>query len=223
MHSNIVVLGGGPGGYAAAFLAADLGMDVTLVESESRLGGTCLLRGCIPSKALLHVSKVMDEAVELSEEWGVKFSKPKVNLNRLRDRKNKVISNLTGGLGQLAKKRKVNVIHATGVFENSTTLKLEGDDESIPAEKQLTFDYCILASGSIPAMPGAFDIGTDRVMDSTGALDLADIPESLLVIGGGYIGLEMGTVYAHLGSKVSVVELADGPLDGGGSRLGTPP
>ena len=109
MHSNIVVLGGGPGGYAAAFLAADLGMDVTLVESESRLGGTCLLRGCIPSKALLHVSKVMDEAVELSEEWGVKFSKPKVNLNRLRDRKNKVISNLTGGLGQLAKKRKVNV------------------------------------------------------------------------------------------------------------------
>ena len=222
MHSNIVVLGGGPGGYAAAFLAADLGMDVTLVESESRLGGTCLLRDCIPSKALLHVSKVMDEAVELSEEWGVKFSKPKVNLNRLRDRKNKVISNLTGGLGQLAKKRKVNVIHATGVFENSTTLKLEGDDESIPAEKQLTFDYCILASGSIPAMPGAFDIGTDRVMDSTGALDLADIPESLLVIGGGYIGLEMGTVYAHLGSKVSVVELADGLLMGADRDLVRP-
>lgn len=222
MHSNIVVLGGGPGGYAAAFLAADLGMEVTLVEAEDRLGGTCLLRGCIPSKALLHVSRVMDEAVELSDEWGVAFSKPKISLDRLRDRKNKVISNLTGGLGQLAKKRKVNVIRAKGVFENSTTLRLEGDDESIPAEKQLTFDYCILASGSIPAMPGAFDIGTDRVMDSTGALDLIDIPESLLVIGGGYIGLEMGTVYAHLGSKVSVVELADGLLMGADRDLVKP-
>ena len=222
MHSNIVVLGGGPGGYAAAFLAADLGMEVTLVEAEERLGGTCLLRGCIPSKALLHVSKVMDEAQELSEEWGVEFGAPKISLETLRDRKNKVIATLTGGLGQIAKKRKINVIRGKATFENSTTLKFEGDDDSIPEGKQLTFDYCVLASGSIPAMPAAFNIGSDRVMDSTGALDLADIPESLLVIGGGYIGLEMGTVYAHLGSKVSVVELADGLLMGADRDLVRP-
>lgn len=222
MHSKLVVLGGGPGGYAAAFLAADEGMEVTIVEAEGRMGGTCLLRGCIPSKALLHVARVIEEAQELDRDWGIEFSEPKVSIDKLRARKDKVISTLSGGLGQLAKKRNVNVISAKGTFENSTTLLLEGDDPSIPEGGKLTFDYCVLATGSVPAMPGAFDIGSDRVMDSTGALELADIPESMLVIGGGYIGLEMGTVYAQLGTKVSVVELLDGLLMGADRDLVRP-
>jgi dihydrolipoamide dehydrogenase len=222
MHSPLVVLGGGPGGYAAAFLAADHGLEVTLVESDPRLGGTCLLRGCIPSKALLHVARVIGEVDELRHDWGVEFPAAKIDIAKVRERKEKVIATLSGGLKQLAKRRNVKVIHARGVFENSTTLKLEGDDASIPAEKSLTFDHCILATGSIPAMPPAFNIGSDRVMDSTGALNLADLPESLLVIGGGYIGLEMGTVYAQLGSKVSVVELLEGLLPGADRDLVKP-
>ncbi len=222
MHTQLAVLGGGPGGYAAAFLAADEGMEVTLVEAESRLGGTCLLRGCIPSKALLHVAKVIDEVDELTEGWGVEFPAPTINIDKVRARKEKVISTLSGGLQQLAKRRKVTVIRARGTFENSTTLLLEGDDASIPDGGKLTFDNAIVASGSTPAMPPAFNIGSPRVMDSTGALELADIPESLLVIGGGYIGLEMGTVYAHLGSKVSVVELTSGLLPGADRDLVKP-
>jgi dihydrolipoamide dehydrogenase len=222
MHSSLVVLGGGPGGYAAAFLAADEGLEVTIVEVEPRLGGTCLLRGCIPSKALLHVARVISEVDELRHDWGIEFTAPKLDVNKIRERKEKVISTLSGGLKQLAKRRNVKVINARGVFENSTTLRLEGDDASIPPEKTLTFDHCILATGSTPAMPPAFNIGSDRVMDSTGALALADIPESLLVIGGGYIGLEMGTVYANLGTKVSVVELLDGLLPGADRDLVKP-
>ena len=223
MHAPVVVLGGGPGGYAAAFLAADEGLDVTIVEAEPRLGGTCLLRGCIPSKALLHVAKVISEVEELREEWGVVYSsKPKIDIDKVRARKDQVISNLTGGLAGLAKRRKVNVIQARGSFVNSTTLKLDGEHESIPAGGQLTFDQCILATGSIPAMPAAFDIGSDRVMDSTGALELADIPETMLVVGGGYIGLEMGSVYAQLGCKVTVVELMDGLLPGADRDLVRP-
>jgi dihydrolipoamide dehydrogenase len=222
MHSPIVVLGGGPGGYAAAFLAADEGLDVTLVEADPRLGGTCLLRGCIPSKALLHVARVIAEVDELRHDWGVEFPPPQLDVNKIRERKEKVIATLSSGLKQLAKRRKVNIIQARGVFENSTTLRLEGDDASIPAEKSLTFDHCILATGSSPAMPPAFNIGSDRVMDSTGALALADLPDSLLVIGGGYIGLEMGTVYAQLGCKVSVVELLDGLLPGADRDLVKP-
>lgn len=222
MHSKIVVLGGGPGGYAAAFLAADEGHEVTIVEAEGRMGGTCLLRGCIPSKALLHVARVIEEAHELNENWGVEFSAPKITLDKLRERKDKIIATLSGGLGQLAKKRKVTVINARGVFENSTTLALQGDDPSIPEGGKLTFDHCIIACGSIPAMPPAFQIDSDRVMDSTGALNLTEIPETLLVIGGGYIGLEMGTVYAQLGSKVSVVELMDGLLMGADRDLVKP-
>ncbi len=215
MHSSVVVLGGGPGGYAAAFLAADEGLQVTLVEAESRLGGTCLLRGCIPSKALLHVAKVIGEVSELGKEWGVEYSgKPNIDVDKVRARKDQVISNLTGGLANLAKRRGVTVIHARGSFVNSTTFKLEGDHASIPEGGQITFDHCILATGSVPAMPPAFNIGNDRVMDSTGALALKDIPESLLVIGGGYIGLEMGSVYAGLGSKVTIVELMDGLIPG---------
>ena len=223
MHAPVVVLGGGPGGYAAAFLAADEGMEVTIVESEPRLGGTCLLRGCIPSKALLHVAKVISEVDELGAEWGVTYSgKPNIDIDKVRARKDKVISNLTGGLGQLAKRRNVTVIQARGSFINSTTLKLEGDHESIPEGGQLTFDHCILATGSVPAMPPAFDIGSDRVMDSTGALALVDIPETMLVIGGGYIGLEMGSVYAQLGSKVSVVEMSERLLPGADRDLVKP-
>lgn len=222
MQTQLVVIGGGPGGYAAAFLAADEGMQVVLVEAEGRLGGTCLLRGCIPSKALLHVAKVVSEAEEMEHDWGVSFGKPQIELDKLRDRKNKVISTLSGGLGGLAKKRNVTVVRAFAKFEDANTLILEGDDESIPVGNKLTFEHAIIATGSTPAMPGAFNIGSDRVMDSTGALDLTDIPDSLLVVGGGYIGLEMGTVYANLGTKVSVVELQDGLLMGADRDLVRP-
>ena len=222
MHTDLVVLGGGPGGYAAAFLAADEGMQVTIVEADPRLGGTCLLRGCIPSKALLHVAKLISEVDEMREDWGVEYSQPKIDIDKVRARKEKVISNLSGGLSSLAKRRNVTVINAKGVFENSTTLRLEGDHESIPEGGKLTFGHCILATGSVPAMPPGFNIGTDRVMDSTGALELKDVPETMLVVGGGYIGLEMGSVYANLGSKVSVVELMDGLLMGADRDLVRP-
>ena len=227
MHCPVVVLGGGPGGYAAAFLAADEGLDVVIVEAESRLGGTCLLRGCIPSKALLHVAKVIGEVDELRHEWGVEFSeKPKIDVDKLRARKDQVISNLTGGLANLAKRRGVKVIRARGSFLNSTTLKLDAVDDAadsgIPDGGQLTFDHCIVATGSVPAMPPSFDVGSDRVMDSTGALLMKDIPGTLLVIGGGYIGLELGSVYAQIGSKVTVVELAEGLLPGADRDLVKP-
>jgi dihydrolipoamide dehydrogenase len=171
---------------------------------------------------LLHVARVIAEVDELKHDWGVEYPAPKLDVNKIRARKEKVITTLTGGLKQLAKRRNVTVITARGIFEDSTTLRLEGDDASIPAEKVLTFDHCILATGSIPAMPQAFNIGSDRVMDSTGALALADVPQSLLVVGGGYIGLEMGTVYAQLGSQVSVVELLDGLLPGADRDLVKP-
>jgi dihydrolipoamide dehydrogenase len=222
MHAPVVVLGGGPGGYAAAFLAADEGLEVVIVEADSRLGGTCLLRGCIPSKALLHVAKVLGEVHEMSHDWGVDFGTPKIDIDKIRARKEKVIDTLTGGLAQLSKRRNVKVIKARGKFENSTTLLLEGDDASIPEGGRLTFDYCVVATGSVPAMPPSFNIGSSRVMDSTGALALVDIPDKLLVIGGGYIGLEMGTVYANLGSKVSVVEWTDGLLPGADRDLVKP-
>ena len=222
MHAPVVVLGGGPGGYAAAFLAADEGLEVVIVEADSRLGGTCLLRGCIPSKALLHVAKVLGEVHEMNHDWGVDFGTPKIDIDKIRARKEKVIDTLTGGLAQLSKRRNVKVIKARGKFENSTTLLLEGDDASIPEGGRLTFDYCVVATGSVPAMPPSFNIGSSRVMDSTGALALVDIPEKLLVIGGGYIGLEMGTVYANLGSKVSVVEWTDGLLPGADRDLVKP-
>jgi dihydrolipoamide dehydrogenase len=220
MHVPLVVLGGGPGGYAAAFMAADLGMAVTLVERDERLGGTCLLRGCIPSKALLHVGRVLAEAREM-EEWGVHFERPVVKIDGLRARKDKVIATLTGGLGQLAKRRNVTIVRGQARFTGSTTLEVAAAEPG-GASQTLTFDHCILASGSRPARIPAFDIGSPLVMDSTAALELADIPESLLVVGGGYIGLEMGTVYAELGSKVSVVELTDTLLPGADRDLVKP-
>ena len=220
MHSSLVVLGGGPGGYAAAFLAADLGMEVTLIEAEARLGGTCLLKGCIPSKALLHVAKVINEAAEMAA-WGVTYERPAIDINALRARKEKVIQTLSGGLAQLAKQRKVTVIRARGVFEDSQTIYLKGEGVK-PGEERITFEHCILAVGSIPTRISAFDLPTDRVLDSTSALELKDIPQSLLVIGGGYIGLEMGTVYAELGTRVSVVELTSGLLPGADRDLVKP-
>ncbi|MBT6918608.1 MAG: dihydrolipoyl dehydrogenase [Planctomycetaceae bacterium] len=218
MHAPLVVLGGGPGGYAAAFMAADLGMEVTLVEKDTRLGGTCLLRGCIPSKALLHVGRVVAEVREM-QDWGVHFSAPKIDIEAVRDRKEKVIDALTGGLAQLAKRRNVRVVQGQGMFTASNTLEVIQKDAG---SQTITFDHCILASGSRPARIPAFDIGSSRVMDSTGALQLEDIPESLLVVGGGYIGLEMGTVYAELGSQVSVVELTDSLLPGADRDLVKP-
>ena len=216
-HVPLVVLGGGPGGYAAAFLAADLGMEVAIVEKEERLGGTCLLRGCIPSKALLHVGRVLSEAREM-EAWGIDFGKPKIKLDALRTRKDKVISTLTGGLAQLAKRRKVQIIQGNARFTSASALEVSGAEGS----RTVTFDHCILASGSRPARIPAFDLPTPRVMDSTSALELQEIPDSLLVIGGGYIGLEMGTVYAEIGSKVSVVELTDTLLPGADRDLVKP-
>ena len=213
----MVVVGGGPGGYAAAFLAADLGIKTVIVEQDPRLGGTCLLRGCIPSKALLHVAGVISEARQM-HEWGVSFGEPRVDLGALRARKEKIIATLCGGLTQLAKKRNVQVINAKGVFENSTTLKLEGGDPRTYDDNRLTFEHCILASGSLPAMPGPWKLASGRVMDSSGALELVDVPESMLVVGGGYIGLEMGTVYSELGSRVSVVELLPNLLPQGVDR-----
>lgn len=220
MHVSVVVLGGGPGGYAAAFLAADLGMQVAIIERDERLGGTCLLRGCIPSKALLHVGRVLSEAREM-EDWGIHFAKPKLDIDALRAQKDKVISALTSGLAQLARRRNVTLIRGTARFTGSTTLEV-ASVEAGGASQTITFEHCILASGSRPTRIPAFDIGSPRVMDSTGALELADVPESLLVVGGGYIGLEMGTVYAELGSKVSVVELTDTLLPGADRDLVKP-
>lgn len=218
MHCPLVVLGGGPGGYAAAFLAADLGMPVTLVEKEPNLGGTCLLRGCIPSKALLHVGRVLAESREMAE-WGIEFPRPRIDVDRLRSRKEKVISTLTGGLAQLAKRRGVSIVQGIGRFTGSNTLDVTLSGGGV---QSMSFEHCILASGSRPAVIPAFNLPTPRVMDSTSALELAEIPESLLVIGGGYIGLEMGTVYAELGSRVTVVELTETLLPGADRDLVKP-
>ncbi len=206
MHTQLAVLGGGPGGYAAAFLAADLGMEVTLVEAEPKLGGVCLLRGCIPSKALLNVAKVIHEAEKMAD-WGVTFGQPKLDLDLMRARKQKVIDSLATGLATLSKQRKVKVIQARGVFRDSDTLLLEPTGGQENFDRELTFDHCVLATGSYPTKIPTFDLPTKRVLDSTSALELPEIPESLLVVGGGYIGLEMGSVYAALGTKVTVVEM----------------
>jgi dihydrolipoamide dehydrogenase len=221
MKTQLVVVGGGPGGYAAAFLAADLGMEVTVVDMEERLGGVCLLRGCIPSKALLHVAKAMGEARHLAE-WGVSYQSPELDLDAMRDRKNQVVRTLTDGLGQLAKKRKVRVVRARATFEGSQTLRLHAVGDAQPEDDTLEFEHCILATGSSPLQVPSLQVDSDRLMDSTVALDLPEIPDSLLVIGGGYIGLEMGTVYAALGTKVSVVELTGGLLPGADRNLVKP-
>ena len=219
---QVVVLGGGPGGYAAAFHCADLGMQVALVNSDPRPGGVCLHRSCIPSKALLHVAKLINETHEASA-WGVSFKEPKIDLDTLRGWKQSVIGGLAGGVETLCKRRGVDLYRARGTFESSQTLRLDapdGSSDDLPAG--LRYQHLILATGSSPTMPGMFNIGDPRVMDSTGALELTDVPGKLLVIGGGYIGLEMGTVYAALGSKVTVVEFTDGLLPGADRDLVKP-
>ena len=193
---NVAVVGGGPGGYAAAFLAADLGMGVTLIDPELNPGGVCLYRGCIPSKALLHVAKLLEEAHQ-AKDWGIEFGAAKIDLNRLRSFKENVVKKLTGGLGVLSKQRKVRYVQGRAAFENSTTLNVSKTDGS---QESLTFDRIIIATGSRPAIVPALKLDTPRMMDSTGGLNLEDIPGSLLVVGGGYIGLELGSVYAALGT-----------------------
>ncbi len=203
IKTQVVVLGGGPGGYSAAFRAADLGLEVTLVESRNTLGGVCLNVGCIPSKALLHVAKVIDDASEMASH-GVSFGKPEIDLDKIRSWKESVIGQLTGGLDGMAKMRKVKVVNGYGKFTGSNTIAVEGTDGTTT----ITFDNAIIAAGSQPVnLP--FIPEDDRVIDSTGALELKDVPEKLLVLGGGIIGLEMGTVYRALGSEIDVVEFAD--------------
>ena len=221
METQLAVLGGGPGGYAAAFRAADLGMQVTLVEMDQQLGGTCLLRGCIPSKALLHVAKALTEARHLAA-WGVRFADPVIDVEAMRARKNQVIATLTDGLKQMAKKRSVRVVRARGTFEDSQTLRLAPAGDAPVEDGRLRFQHCLVATGSSPVQLRDLPAVSPRVMDSTTALELPDVPESLLVIGGGYIGLELGTVYAALGTRVSVVELTDGLLPGADRDLVKP-
>ena len=208
-RAELVVVGAGPGGHAAAFLAADLGLDVTLVDPEPNPGGVCLYRGCIPSKALLHVSRLIHEARQAAE-WGVEFGAPRVDLERLRSFKQRVVDKLTGGLGQLTRKREIRYVRGRARLAGPETLEIDTADGAVA----LAFDNAILATGSRPATLPGFPQGSAHVLDSTTALDLAELPGSLLVVGGGYIGLELGSVYAALGSAVTVVEMTDGLLPG---------
>jgi dihydrolipoyl dehydrogenase len=207
---KVVVLGAGPGGYAAAFYAADLGMDVTLIGEEKNPGGVCLYKGCIPSKALLHVAKVIDEAHHAGE-WGVSFGAPKVDVDQLRAYKNRVVEKLTGGTGQVAKLRKVRYLQGRASIVDARTLRVQKADGG---EETVGVDYVILATGSHPTRIPSLSLDSPRVLDSTGALDLPEIPKTMLVVGGGYIGLELGSVYAALGTRVSVVEMTPGLLPG---------
>ena len=208
-HAEVVVLGSGPGGYTAAFRAADLGKQVILIEKYDSIGGVCLNVGCIPSKALLHTAEIINEAAEMADH-GIDFGKPKIDIKKLAGFKNKVIKQLTGGLAGLAKQRKVQVVTGYGKFTSPNTIEVTGKDGT----QTISFDNAIIAAGSsVFKIPG-FPYDDERLMDSTGALELADIPKRLLVIGGGIIGLEMATVYDALGSKVSVVELSPGLIPG---------
>jgi len=208
--AKVTVIGGGPGGYAAAFAAADLGLDVTLIDRDPNPGGVCLYRGCIPSKALLHVARVLTEAREATA-WGISFSEPKIDLDKLRAAKDDVIAKMTGGLGQLCKARGVRFIQGEAAFLDSTHIRVNRNDGT---NEELQTDYSILATGSRPtALPG-LDVQSRRILNSTTALEIEEVPKTLLVVGGGYIGLELGSVYAALGSKVTVVEMTDGLLPG---------
>ena len=208
-RTDILVIGGGPGGYAAAFRAADLGKQVTIVEVGSRLGGTCLLRGCIPSKALLHLTSLKAEAREAAS-WGLSFDEPKIDLDKIRSWKNGIIKRLSGGLSSLAKQRKVDHIQGRVRFINSQSVTVEDNAEV----SSIDFNHAIIATGSRPAILPTFALDSPRILDSTTALDLADIPERILVVGGGVIGLELGAVYAELGSEAIVVEATPEILPG---------
>ncbi len=210
LHAEVLVLGSGPGGYTAAFRAADLGKRVVLVERHAVIGGVCLNVGCIPSKALLHAAQILDEARAFAEH-GIRFGQPQIDLDRLREWKDGVVRRLTGGLHQLARQRKVEIVRGTGRFVSPTALEVAGPDGEV---RVVSFDYAIVAVGSRPVRLPLFPWDDRRVMDSTGALALEDVPERLLVVGGGIIGLEMATVYHALGSRVSVVELTDQLIPG---------
>ena len=210
ISTQLVVVGAGPGGYAAAFLAADLGLSVALVDPEVNPGGVCVYRGCIPSKALLHVAKLLEESRH-AKAWGIEFGEPKIDLAGLRAFKDHVVKKNTSGTGQLVKHRKIGYLQGYAEIVDAHNLRVKrvtGGEESVQ------FEHAILATGSMPAIPPTLKVDDPRVMDSTAALDLPDIPKSLLVVGGGYIGLELGTVYAALGSAVTVVEMTPGLLPG---------
>ena len=209
ISTQLAVVGAGPGGYAAAFLAADLGLSVALIDPEASPGGVCVYRGCIPSKALLHVAKLVDEARH-AKAWGVEFGEPKIDLAKLREFKNSVVGRLTVGTGTLAKLRKVQFVRGVAEIVDAHNLRVR----LAAGEADIRFEHAILATGSSPAIPPALHLDDPRVMDSTAALDLPDIPKSLLVVGGGYIGLEIGSVYATLGSAVTVAEMTSDLLPG---------
>ncbi len=213
--THLTVIGGGPGGYAAAFMAADLGLDVTLVNLEPNPGGVCLYKGCIPSKALLHAAKIIRDAKDAAE-WGIYFEPPQVDIDKLRAGKDAVVAKMTGGLGQLCQARKIRYVQGRGSFEESKRIKVVADDGS---EQFINTEYTIIAAGSRPATVPALLFESPRVMNSSNALQITDIPESLLIVGGGYIGLELGTVYAALGTKVSVVEMMPALLPGADADL----
>ncbi|HEY5910099.1 MAG TPA: dihydrolipoyl dehydrogenase [Verrucomicrobiae bacterium] len=217
INTEIAVLGAGPGGYAAAFYAADLGRKVILIERDKVLGGVCLNRGCIPSKALLYAAHNIAAARE-SEHRGITFGAPTIDLPKLRAWKDSILARLSGGVAQLAKMRAVQVLHGRGYFEDSRTLRVE----TAEGQQFVHFEKAIVAVGSKSAMPRAFDLGNPRVMTSREALEIEDIPENLLVIGGGYIGMELGTVYAAFGSKVVLVEALDTILAGADPDLARP-
>jgi dihydrolipoamide dehydrogenase len=214
--TQLAVVGGGPGGYAAAFLASDLGLKVALISEEANPGGVCLYRGCIPSKALLHAARVLTEVHEASR-WGIEFQPPRIDVDRLRAWKVEVVEKLTGGLGQLSKQRKVEYIRGRASLADPHTLSIATE----AGERRLTFEHAILATGSVPArLPGLPE--SPRIIDSTEALEISSVPRTLLIVGGGYIGLELGTVYAALGAQVSVVEMMDGLLPGADRDLVAP-
>jgi dihydrolipoamide dehydrogenase len=213
LETQLVVLGGGPGGYAAAFLAADRGLAVTLIDARSRPGGTCLHVGCIPSKALLHTAKIITKARDAAH-FGVTFGEPKIDVAGVRTAAQKIVDKMSGSLASLTKARKITYLEGRGKFVDANTIECNG--------KQVKFKHGIIATGSVPAKPAIFNLPTPRVMDSSGALALEDLPKKLLVIGGGYIGLEMGYVYAALGTKVTVVEMLDGLLPGADRDLVAP-
>jgi len=208
--TQLAVVGAGPGGYAAAFYAADHGMSVTLIDPEPNPGGVCLYRGCIPSKAFLHTAKVLNEAKE-AKNFGVEFSEPKIDINKLRSWKEGVVQKLTSGLGILSKQRKVNFIQGRAAFQDSHALKIQ---MTKGGEEIVNFEYAIIATGSRPMTLPNLSMDSPRLMNSTQGLELNDIPKTLLVVGGGYIGLELGTVYAALGSQVTVVEMTPSLLTG---------
>ena len=216
--ADLVVIGGGPGGYPAAFAAADHGLSVVLINNERALGGVCLNRGCIPSKTLLHIVRLLNETRH-AEKMGLKFPSPEIDLQQIRQWKDSVVGQLTNGIGQLGSARGVQTIHGQARFLSSDRLEITCPDGQ---RQQLDFARAIIATGSSPVFPAALQIDDRRVMDSTGALALEDVPDRLLVVGGGYIGLEMGSVYAALGSRVSVVEMTGGLLPGADRELVRP-